>query len=144
MGYVTAIADHDAEQVCIQFANNQIYKWLSKSVLLPSSWMDKYETGRPSERELVQLAAQEEALHKAQRVARFFKAVESGDLVSVQLLFTKVRDVDVLLKSKTALHVAAKYGYKEVVEWLLDEANAQLEKRDRRGFRALHYAADKY
>lgn len=144
IGYVTVVDEHDAEQVCIQFANDKIYKWLSKAVPLPSRWMDKYETAHPSSKDLIQLAAQQDAQHKAKRVALFFKAVASGDLVSVQLLFTKVRDVDVLMKSKTALHVASKYGHKDVVKWLLDVANAQLEKRDQRGYRALHYAADKY
>ena len=42
----------------------------------------------------------------------------------------------------TALHQACKLGHKDIVEWLISEAGADLEKPDLKGCRAIHYAVD--
>ena len=41
---------------------------------------------------------------------------------------------------RTALHVACQQGHKEIVEWLLFEAGADLKVADKEGRRAVHHA----
>ena len=76
----------------------------------------------------------------------FFDAVRRGDLNLVRLLHIHHQlDVNSLIgiKGEVALHVACKRGLKELVQWLLEEAQADLEKSDNFPWnrRAIHCAA---
>ena len=76
----------------------------------------------------------------------FFDAVRRGDLNLVRLLHIHHQlDVNSLIgiKGEVALHVACKKGLKELVQWILNEAQADLEKSDNFPWnrRAIHCAA---
>ena len=136
LGRVTRVSELDPEKLFIQFDNDQINKWLYKGNPLPSKWMELFETAQPSlDKELVELAAKQAAL--------FFKAVKRGDLRTVKILHKRHGvDVDALdeTSSYTALQLACQEGYKDIIQWLLDEAQADLEKPGCDGWRALNCA----
>jgi len=75
-------------------------------------------------------------------VALFFTAVEEGDLRNAKLLHdrhgvdAKARNTD----GKTALHLATQRGYKELIDWLLNEAHVDVDQTDLKGYRAIHFA----
>lgn len=140
VGRVTGVDEQNPEKLYIQFDNDQIYKWLYKGNPLPSKWMELFDVAQPAfDRELVELAAKQMAL--------FFNAVKRGDLRTLKLLHKRHGvDVDALDEGtkNTALQLASKAGFKDLVEWLLDEAQAELEKPGFNGCRALHCAVTGY
>jgi len=101
--------------------------------------MEPFKTSHPEQdEELAELMEKEQAL--------FFRAVEKGNLRVAKLLHHRHGvDVDAYNPDgRTALHVACKEGYVDLVEWLIDEAKAEIEKATYNGFRAIHYAAIGY
>ncbi len=140
LGRVTGVDERDPEKLYIHFDNEDIYKWLSKDNSLPSIWMEPFETTQPSlDKELIELAAKLQAL--------FFEAVKRGDLRTAQLLHKRHGvDADALDETtmNTALLVACFEGYKDLVVWLLDEAQVELEKTGYNRHRALHFAVFGY
>lgn len=140
IGRVTGVDEQDPEKLYIHFDNDHIYKWLYKGNPLPSKWMELFAVAQPAfDRELVELAAKQMAL--------FFNAVKRGDLRTVKLLHKRHGvDVDALdeITKNTALQLASREGFKDLVEWLLDEAQAELEKQGFNGNRALHIAVCGY
>ena len=136
VGRVTGVDEQDPEKLYIHFDNENIYKWLYKGNPLPSKWMELFDVAQPAfDRELVELAAKQMVL--------FFNAVKRGDLRTVKLLHKRHGvDIDVLdeVTTNTALQIASREGFKDLVEWLLEEAQAELEKPGYNDFRALHIA----
>ena len=132
---MSGIVESDPEMLYIQLDDDKFFKWLPNDEFLPSRWMEPFETQQPSvEEEIVELIAK--------AVALFINAVNRGDLRVAKLLYNR-SGVDVDARNadgRTALHVACQQGYKEIVDWLLDEAGADLEVTDKEGFRAIHHA----
>jgi len=127
--------DSPATLVFVQLYNKRVYNWLPKNQALPSAWMENYETAHPDvKEEITDLSIRS--------LISFFKSVENGDFLMAKLIYTNhgvhvnERNAD----GKTALQVACELGCKDIVEWLINEAEADLEKPDFKGFRALHYA----
>ncbi len=73
----------------------------------------------------------------------FFDAVRKGDLRAVGLLINH-HGVDLnscLFKDVTALHLAIKEGQKEIVQFIIDQPQTDLEKQDENlCYRAIHHA----
>jgi len=84
--------------------------------------------------ELAELIEKEQAL--------FFRAVENGNLRVAKLLYSRHSvDVDALNSfGNTALHIACKSAFVNMVEWLIGEAKADMEKANPKGLRPIHYA----
>ena len=139
IGRISGIDENDADKLLVQFDNDQIYRWLDKSYPLPSGWMEPFKTSHPEQdEELAELIEKEQAL--------FFRAVEKGNLRVAKLLYSR-HSVDVDAQNSlgtTSLHIACKYGFVDMVEWLIDEAQADTEKAIDSGHRAIHFAANKY
>jgi len=74
----------------------------------------------------------------------FINAADKGDLRLLKFLHTHNRmDVNKCLNpgdGMAAVHFACKKGHKDVLQWLIDEAHADMEKQDNNGFRAIHHA----
>lgn len=125
-----------AHNVFIRFDDAEIHQWLPSDVSLPSAWMEPFQTAHPAiDRELLDLYSLEFAL--------FFKAVNEGDLRTVKILYNRQPGVDVEARNsdgKTALHIASRKGYIDLVEWLLNEAKVDVNKPDLKSFRAIHHA----
>lgn len=139
VGRVVRVDPQNPDKLYLQFDNDDIHNWLSKDIPLPSGWMEPFETDQPSlDKEFIELEAKQTAL--------FLDAVERGDLRIAKLLHNRHGvDVDASnTNSMTALHLACQLGHKELVKWLLNEVEADLEKQDDKGFRAIHYAANRY
>ncbi len=74
--------------------------------------------------------------------ARFFDSVSKGDLFVAQLLHTRygvelnARNA----KGQNALHIACEKGYRDIVQWLLNQVHKGLEKVDNLGFCTIHHA----
>ena len=71
-----------------------------------------------------------------------YKAVKTGDLQTFVSLI-KHLNVDVnnyYFRGMSALHLAIKEGHKDIVHWLLDQPQMDLEKQDPYGHRAIHHA----
>ena len=100
--------------------------------------MESYETAQPMlDEDLVDWIAKGSTL--------LFNAVDRGDLRIVKLLVLR-HGVDVNSRNAdamTPLHVACKEGYIEVAQWILDNAEADLEAADSKGFRAIHHSLNK-
>ena len=86
---------------------------------------------------------EKERLYLASKlVALFFTAVEEGDLRNAKLLHDR-HGVDAEARNpdgKTALHLATQRGYKELIDWLLNEAHVDVDQTDLKGYRATHFA----
>ena len=132
---MSGIDESDPEMLYIQLDDDKIHKWLPKDEFISSKWMEPFETLQPSvEEELVELISK--------GVALFINAVNRGDLRVAKLLLKRAGvDMDARnADGRTALHVACQQGYKEIIEWLLDVAKADLEVTDNEGLRAIHHA----
>lgn len=82
----------------------------------------------------------------AKHIALFIAAVDANSLDAVKFLY-QLYGVGVNALSATgmtALHVACKEGFKDIVQWLLDEFDDEIEKPDVKGFRAIHSAVQGY
>ena len=132
---MSGIVESDPEMLYIQLDDDKFYKWLPKDEYLSSKWMEPFEILQPSvEEELVELISK--------GVALFINAVNRGDLRFAKLLLNRA-GVDVNARNadgRTALHVACQQGHKEIIQWLLDVAKADLEVADNTGLRAIHHA----
>jgi len=124
----------------VHFDKEEINKWLSEyeaDDYFPSSWFERVEMC--VDKELDELASKTGSL--------FYDAVRKGDLRTVGLLINR-HGVDVnsyLYKDMTALHLAIKEGQKEIVEFLLNLPQTDLEKRGSHvRYRAIHYAVLRY
>lgn len=76
----------------------------------------------------------------------FFRAVSEGDLETVKILHDehhKIKFDAWTDKGMTALQVACEKNHKELVEWLINEAQAGLDVVGIQGFRAIHYAVQR-
>ena len=73
-------------------------------------------------------------------------AVKRGDLRAIKLLVKRQRvDINAFLFEKmTALHLACKEGQKEIVQFIIDQPDTDLKKRDVFGFCAIHRAVVRY
>ncbi len=76
----------------------------------------------------------------------FFKFLGNGDLQSVKELHKHHRiDLDALnCDGMTALQVASVKGHTEVVQWLITEVKVSVNTAGTNGFRAIHYAVQRY
>ena len=131
IGHVTGVNRKDPSgNLLVQFDDSETYDWL-----LPSSWMEPFQSPNPSiDKERLDLAAK--------LVALFFRAVEKGDLRNAKLIHER-HGVDAEARNpegKTALHLATQRGYKGLVDWLLDEAKVDVNQPDSKGYRAIHFA----
>ena len=114
----------NAEEVYIQFDNYKIYFWLGRYSSLSSSYLEAYQTIQPVvDKDLVEL--------DAKAVELFSKAVNAGDLRTAKILYYRY---GVSLESRnaygqTALHVAIQKGHQDIVQWLLDSVEIDLETR---------------
>lgn len=82
--------------------------------------------------------------HSAMSVDEIEKAIQKGDLQAfVSLINRKKLDVNYtnFPHGMPALHLACAEGQREIVQWLLDQPQTDLEKEDKIGFRAVHHAA---
>ena len=101
--------------------------------------MEPFKTPYPEQdKELAELIEKEQSL--------FFRVVEKGNLRVAKLLYSRHSvDVNALNSAgTTALHIACKCGFVDMVEWLIDEAKADIEKAIDSGHRAIHFAANRY
>ena len=131
IGHVTGVNRKDPSgNLLVQFDDSETYDWL-----LPSSWMEPFQSPNPSiDKERLDLAAK--------LVALFFRAVEEGDLRNAKLIHER-HGVDAEARNpdgKTALHLATQRGYKGLVDWLSDEAKVDVNQPDSKGNRAIHFA----
>ncbi len=134
IGQVCEIASNN--MFGVHFDNEAINEWLfarHADKYYPASWMERVKScvGR----ELSELALKTTSL--------FYKAVRKGDLRTVKLLISR-HGVDVNASSfngLTALHLAIIEGQKEIVKWILDQPQTDLEKPGRNSYYgAIHYA----
>ncbi len=138
IGRVIGIIEEDSCcKLFVQFDDPSIHQWLPKSLVFPSDWMEPFQTPNPAlDEELLDLASKALGL--------FFKAVDEGDLRLVKLLLVnyKLLDADDSRNpdGRTALHIASLKGHCDLVEWLLDEAEVDIENPDLKGSRAVHLA----
>lgn len=131
IGHVTGVNRKDPSgNLLVQFDDSETYDWL-----LPSAWMEPFQSPNPSiDKERLELASKQ--------VALFFRAVEVGDLRNAKLIHDH-HGVDADVRNpegKTALHLASKKGYQELIEWLLNEAKVDVDQPDSKGNRAIHFA----
>ena len=108
---------------------------MPKEKHLPASWLQHYETIQPIiDEQIVEL--------ELKVVNLFNDAVYAGDLRSVRLLhaYYKIdrnrRNAD----GQTVLHLACQEGHQDVVRWLTDQMETDLEIEDNLGYRAVHLA----
>ena len=138
-GRVSGIdAENPAEKVYVNFDDPTMHKWLLKEKSLPFTWIEHYNPPEPTlDEELIDFVT------KGTRL--FLRAVEEENLLIVKILFNhhkihvNARNAD----GTTALLVACQKGNKDLVKWLLDQAEADMEEQDYRGFRAIHHVAQK-
>lgn len=100
--------------------------------------------------ELIQLAKptlEQEILDGVSKAAPLLlKAVQEGDLPAVKLLHKHHKfnyNAQINSDGMTPLQIACGKGYKDLVEWLIDEAKVDLDLAAEKGFRAVHYAVQK-
>jgi len=77
----------------------------------------------------------------------FFKAVQEGNLTVVKIHHNHHEfnyNDRINSDGMTALQIACEKGYKNLVEWLIDEAKVDLDLASEKGFRAVHYAVKGY
>jgi len=122
----------------VHFDNEEINKWFDEQGgCFTSSWFERVEMC--VDKELDELASKTASL--------FYDAVRKGDLRTVGLLINR-HGVDVnslCFNDMTALHLAIKEGQKEIVEFLLNLPQTDLEKRGSHvRYRAIHYAVLRY
>lgn len=142
-GRVCGISEEDPTKLFIQFRNDEkIFSWLPRNIALPSRWMEPFKMAQSplsvNKKELMELFAKE--------IAFFVQAAENGDLDLLKLLhrrYNGIVDDRRIEDGRTALHLASLNGHKDVAEWLLDVAKADLEIADeQQGFRAIHFALE--
>lgn len=136
VGRVTGIDEQDPTRLCIQFDSIRIYEWLDSHKSLPSTWMDELEPA--------QTLMDKELLEVMEKVTTLLiKAASQGELRVAKLLrIWQGLDMDVQnAEGMTMLHIACEKGHKEFVDWLLNEVQVDVEKTDKKGFRAIHYAS---
>jgi len=135
IGRVIGISPSNYDELLIQFDNPRIYEWMPKKRFLPSSWLEHYETIQPIINEqIVEL--------ELKVVNLFYDAVYAGDLRSVQLLHSCYK-IDLNGRNadgQTVLHLACQEGHQDVVRWLTDQMETDLEIGDNLGYRAIHHA----
>ena len=135
---MSEISNEDPSKLIVLFDDAGIYEWFSKREALPSGWIEHFgSTDFACEKEIA------EAIEKI--VSVFMNAVGRGDLRAAKLLHlhhTIVADAR-NANGESALHVACTHGYKDIVEWLIDEVKVDLEKSSKIGHRPIHYAAYK-
>jgi len=119
----------------IQLDNHKIYEWMGKESYLPSSWLEHYETVQPIiDEQIVEL--------ELKVVNLFYDAVYAGGLRSIQLLYANYK-MDLNRRNadgQTALHLACREGHQDVVRWLTDQKEVDIEMEDNLGYRAIHHA----
>ena len=100
--------------------------------------------------ELIQLAKptlEQEILDGISKAAPLLlKAIQEGDLAAVKLLHNHHKfnyNARINSDGMTALQISCEKGYKNLVEWLIDEAKVDLDLAAEKGFRAVHYAVQK-
>jgi len=112
-----------------------MYEWMPKEKYLPSSWLEHYETVQPIiDEQMVEL--------ELKVVNLFYDAVYAGDLRSIQLLHAH-RWIDLNQwneDGQTALHLACQEGHQDVVRWITDRKDVDIEMEDNLGYRAIHHA----
>ena len=143
-GRVSAIDQaNPAERAHIHLSNQKIFEWLPMGQSLSSAWIEPF---KPTSVIKSCLDVEIEDFVRNSIVTSvqfFFRAVHSGNLPAVKTLYSHYKmDVDALdvNHGMSALHVACKNGYLDLVEWLLNEVKANLEVQDKNGFRAIHFA----
>ena len=136
-GEVCEIASSD--KVGVHFYNQKINERSSDRVAMyfPPSWLERVKMCVA--KELRDLAAKTASL--------FYDAVRKGDLQTVRFLIRHHGfDVNSLyFNDMTALHLAIKEGQKEIVKFIIDQPQTDLEKQDNHShYRAIHYAVLRY
>lgn len=103
-------------------------------ILLQSSWIERSEINAEIDQELDDM--------DSRKMTLFTKAVKRGDLRTIKLLINRQRvDINAFLFCKMpALHLACKEGQKEIVQFIIDHPETDLEKRDSSGYHAIHHA----
>ena len=134
IGRVCDIFKEDPKRLLIKFDNFEIYNWLGDRKPLPSSWMELYKSDNLSvDRELDEISKRVEGL--------FYDAVKRGDIrIAKMIYYRHAVDINATVNGKTSLYGACKKGEKEIVLWLLDQPELELEKADYLGYRAIHLA----
>ena len=135
IGRVIGISSSHSEELLIQFDNQKICEWMPKERFLPSSWLEHYETVQPIiDEQIVEL--------ELKVVNLFYDAVYAGDLRSVHLLYACYK-IDLNRRNadgQTALHLACQEGHQDIVRWLTDQKEVDIEMEDNLGYRAIHHA----
>lgn len=145
IGHVSAIDQvSPAEKVHVDFKNQKIFEWLPIGKSLSSAWMEIF---KPATTITSSLDVEIEDFVRnstATSVKFFFRAVHSGNLSAVKTLNSLYRvDINALEDVKdgmSALQLASKHGYLDLVQWLLIDAKANLDLQDKTGSCAIHYA----
>jgi hypothetical protein len=139
-GRISHISEENPAQYYVNFDTDGIHKAVFLARPLPSAWM---ELNQPPK-----LTLEQEILDGVSKTAPLFiKAVQEGNLPAVKLLHNHHKfnyNARINSNGMTALQIACEKGYKDLVEWLLNEANVDLDKAAEKGFRAVHYAVQKY
>jgi len=134
IGRVCGTFKEDPKRLFVKFDNYEIYQWLGDREPLPSSWMELYEYANPAvDRELDEISRRTEWL--------FYDAVKRGDMRIVKLIFYRhAVNINATVNGKSALYAACKKGEKEILSWLLDQPEIDIERADYLGYRAIHQA----
>ena len=134
IGRVCDTFKEDPKRLLIKFDNFEIYNWLGDREPLPSSWMELYKSAYLAvDRELDEISKRVEGL--------FYDAVKRGDIrIAKMIYYRHAVDINATVNGKTSLYGACKKGEKEIVLWLLDQPELDLEKADYLGCRAIHQA----
>lgn len=135
IGRVAEVNENDPSRLYVKFDDNEIYRWLSKRIALPSAWMKPFG--------MADLAVEKEIAASIKKtVSLFFNAVDRGDLSNAKIFHlhhTIVADAR-NANGESALHVACIKGHKDIVEWLIDDVKVDIEKSSKIGHRPIHYA----
>lgn len=136
IGRVSGISTSDPECNNILFDKKEIREWFIiryGDEPLPSSWMKRVVMC--VDNELDELTSKTTSL--------FYDAVMKGDLRTVRLLINH-HGVDVnecIFEDFTALELAIKEGQKEIVQFIIDQPQTELEKPEGSPcYRAIHHA----
>jgi len=136
VGRVSHVNEDNPEKLYIEFIDETIYGWFFRGKPLPSAWMEHNEPA--------QLNSNQKLIDVVTKITKkFFKTVDRGDLQTIKLLHYHHR-IDIggarNANGMTALQLACEKGYKEVINWLIEEAKVGIDVIGTRDFRAIHYA----
>lgn len=129
-------------RVHVQFNDENLYNWVSSNFPLPSEWMEAYHPD-PATPALISDQVTELV---SKGIDLFFHAVDGGDLETIKKLHQHYRiEFDAWKRGgRTALQVACEKNQKELAEWLINEAKVGLNVAGIQGFRAIHYAVQRW